>query len=237
MTTLLAYHGNQAIKDKYIARVKAHREADELIQGKGWDGHKGCAVGCTLENYNHSRYPIELGVPVVLAQLEDRIFEGLPQKDAMGWPERFLTAIKPGSDLEMVWPKFSLWVLNGLLELKTFHDGKHPKCKAAIGTVRGLYEEWIVTRIKPASSRFSKARMAAAAADAAAAAAYAAYAAAADAAAAAADADAADADAADAAAYAADADAADAADAAAYAARIKFWQEAANELERLLINA
>jgi len=31
-TRLLAYHGDPAIKAKYLARARAHREADELLR-------------------------------------------------------------------------------------------------------------------------------------------------------------------------------------------------------------
>jgi hypothetical protein len=112
---LLAYHGDPATKEKYIARVRAHRAAERLVQGRTWQGprgsEKGCAIGCTLEAYDHHRYPIELGVPVELARLEDRIFEGLDVETAMAWPERFLSAIRPGADLSGVWPKFAIWLL------------------------------------------------------------------------------------------------------------------------------
>ena len=80
---LLAYHGQQAIKDKYLARVRAHRAADELVQGTGWRDGKGCAVGCTLEAYD--RYLIELGIPLHLAHLEDRLFELQTPEDAQRW--------------------------------------------------------------------------------------------------------------------------------------------------------
>jgi hypothetical protein len=72
---MLSFHGKQEIKDKYLNRVIKHRELDNIIQGIGWENGKGCAVGCTLENYNHSRYPMELGLPEWLARLEDKIFE------------------------------------------------------------------------------------------------------------------------------------------------------------------
>jgi hypothetical protein len=99
MTT---YHNDQSIKDKYITRVRLHREADELIQGTGWEDGKGCAVGCTLENYSHARYPIELGLPEWLAFLEDHIFEALAPEEAQKWPEQFLQAIPVGvSDRSM----------------------------------------------------------------------------------------------------------------------------------------
>ena len=97
-TKMKTYHNDPSIKSKYIARVKAHRLADELIQETGWENGKGCAVGCTLENYDHSRYPIELGMVEGLARLEDHIFEALAPADAMNWPEQFLSAMPEGID-------------------------------------------------------------------------------------------------------------------------------------------
>lgn len=93
MTNLRAFHNDQRIKDKFLARLKSHRAADELVKGIGWENGKGCAVGCTLDAYDHSLYPTELGLPEWLAGLEDAIFEGLPNAKAMAWPEQFLKAI------------------------------------------------------------------------------------------------------------------------------------------------
>jgi hypothetical protein len=115
MKNLKAFHGSPALKAKYLARVRQHREADELVKGKYWEQGKGCAVGCTLEDrYNedkHMAYETDLGIPVALARLEDSIFEGLPNAKAMLWPERFLDAIRPGADLTGVADKFMLAVL------------------------------------------------------------------------------------------------------------------------------
>jgi hypothetical protein len=108
---MIAYHGKDAVKKKYLGRIKAHAAADELVQGTGWEDGKGCAVGCTLEAYDHSRYETELGIPRQLAQIEDAIFEGLPNAEAMRWPEKFLSAIKPGADLGLVFPRFMVWML------------------------------------------------------------------------------------------------------------------------------
>jgi hypothetical protein len=228
---MLAYHNDPAIKAKYLKRVRAHQKADRLVQGTGAEGagenFRGCAVGCTLEVYDHSRYPIELGIPQELARLEDRIFEGLPVDAAMKWPAQFLSVITPGADLTMVWPRFSLWLLETEL-------GKYPTSEPATA----LYRRWIAGN-KPGVEEWRSAADAAYAADAAADAAYAARAAADPADAAAADdADAYAAYAAYAAADAADAYAADAAaDAAAYAARAArkaFWNRAAKQLLKLL---
>lgn len=58
MKELISFHGDPAIKEKYIARIKAHAIADQIIQGTGFDEQtqKGCAVGCTLDKYSHVAY-------------------------------------------------------------------------------------------------------------------------------------------------------------------------------------
>ena len=111
MTPLRAFHGNPAIKATYLARVRAHREADELVHGVYWAAGKGCAVGCTIHGSDHYAYERELGVPTILAHLEDRLFESLPNGVAQRWPEVFLEAIPVGADLSLVWPKFAVWLL------------------------------------------------------------------------------------------------------------------------------
>ena len=92
------FHGKQEVKDRYVNRVKAHEKADKIIKGKYWENGKGCAVGCTIESDDHSKYETELGVPEWLAKLEDSIFEGLPNDEAMKFPVEFLEAIPIGVD-------------------------------------------------------------------------------------------------------------------------------------------
>ena len=128
-----AFHNDPAIKEKYLARVKAHREADQLVKGEYWEDGKGCAVGCTIHSGNHKEYEIELGIPEILAHLEDTIFEGLPNELAMTWPERFLKSIPVGADLSKVWPKFAIFLLTD----KTQANSQHEQC----GKIAGLYEK------------------------------------------------------------------------------------------------
>lgn len=131
-----AFHNDPAIKAKYIARVKAHAAADALIRGIGWENGKGCAIGCTLEAYDHSRYPVELGLPEWLARLEDRIFESLPEADAMTWPLRLLEAIPLGANVEPVRWKLAVWRHTLQLErLAANHEPYANECRAAIQTV------------------------------------------------------------------------------------------------------
>jgi hypothetical protein len=248
-----AYHNDPTIKEEYLARVMAHRLADEIIKGTYWQDGKGCAVGCTIHSNNHNAYETELGIPTVLARLEDGIFESLPNERAKIWPEEFLRAINVGADLSGVWPKFAIWLLTdeiyGVLQY-----AKTEAQKKAIQDVAEAYkhpenlapDDWLQLRNAADAAAYAHAAYAAAyaaahaaayAADAAAADAHAAYAyaAAADAAAAAYAADAAAA----AAAYAADADAAAAAaaDAAAAAAKQKARIAQADKLLELLREA
>lgn len=40
---------NARTKQKYVDKMKAHAEADEIIKGTYWSGGKGCHVGCLVE--------------------------------------------------------------------------------------------------------------------------------------------------------------------------------------------
>ena len=123
-TPMLAYHSDTNIKRKYLARVRAHAKADELLQGYGyWKNGKGCAVGCTIHGDSHEVYEIELGIPAEIAYLEDHFFERLEQQTARVWPARFLAAIKPGADLSRIYDQWSAWNLidpvDGVITLVT----------------------------------------------------------------------------------------------------------------------
>jgi hypothetical protein len=99
---MLAFHNNAAIKSRYLDRVRAHAAADEIQKGFYWQRGRGNAVGCTIHGSDHAAYETEMGIPMWLALLEDRIFAGLPLEEAKRWPERFLAAITVGQDLEAV---------------------------------------------------------------------------------------------------------------------------------------
>lgn len=44
MSNTTAYHSEPALKEATLAQMRAHREADQLVQGRYWDEEKGCAV-------------------------------------------------------------------------------------------------------------------------------------------------------------------------------------------------
>ena len=134
-----AFLGKASVKREYLSRVRKHRKADELIHGTYWEHGKGCAVGCTVHSGNHGDYETQLGIPRILARLEDGIFESLSNGKAQEWPERFLSAIKPGADLSLVWPKFAVWMLidakYGVLQF-----AKTVRTKKAIQDVADAYQ-------------------------------------------------------------------------------------------------
>jgi hypothetical protein len=108
---MLSFHSDPAVKARYLARVEGHAAADEIIKGRYWEAGKGCAVGCTVHGESHEDFERELGIPQIMAWLEDVIFEGLPNRLAKTWPERFLSAIEPGTDLSRVAWQFLYWLL------------------------------------------------------------------------------------------------------------------------------
>ena len=108
---LLAYFGKDSIKQKYVNRMKNHIKADELVRGIGFEDCKGCAVGCTLDNYNHKSYETELGLPEWLARLEDTIFEGMSEEKSKQFPLLLLQSITPGANLDKTYHKFCKYVL------------------------------------------------------------------------------------------------------------------------------
>ena len=133
-----AFLNQSSVKRLYIARLKAHAKADEIQHGYYWENGKGCAVGCTIHGNQHRKYETELGIPRILAKLEDVLFERMGNGHAKEFPLQFLSAIKVGADLSMVWPKFAHWMLldpeHGVIRF-----AKKKKTKLAIQRVGELY--------------------------------------------------------------------------------------------------
>ena len=167
METLLAYHGDPEIKDKYLKRVRAHAAADQLVKGQYWQDGKGCAVGCTVHSSSHMAYETELGIPIVLARLEDCIFESLDNAASKEWPERFLAAAKPGADLSLVWPRFALRLLTDPTHGMVVYAKDVPKSIEVIRRVSALFER-VISGDTPSAQEWAAGAAAWAAAEAAA---------------------------------------------------------------------
>lgn len=131
--TLLAFHEKQAVKDFYLTRLEDHYKSDEIIKGTYWEKGKGCAVGCTIHSSDHSLYESELGIPIWLAKLEDRIFEGLPNDKAKEWPLKFIKCIEPGINLENIKIPFLIYIVESVID--KFDHKKYPKIKSKIDNI------------------------------------------------------------------------------------------------------
>ena len=110
LTPLRAWHGDPALRASTIATAERHRAADLLrhgATGRPSDGAPGCSVVCTVGSYDHSLYPIHLGLPEWLARMQDRIYESLPRDGRHlddEWTVDLLGCIEPGADLDAVLP-------------------------------------------------------------------------------------------------------------------------------------
>jgi len=124
-----SYHSDPAIKVAVLAQLAQHAKADEIVKGRYWEGGKGCAVGCTVHSGAHVEYESRFGIPQILAHLEDRIFEGLPNARAKVWPIEFMSAIEPGRDLSLVGWQFLHWLLT---DAAISPGIDHPIVKAAV---------------------------------------------------------------------------------------------------------
>ena len=108
---MIAYHNDPKIKSDILQVLRSHYDADDFIKDTYWQNGKGCAVGCTIQSGRHVEYESRFGIPQALANLEDCIFEGLPNEQAKEWPVRFMNAVPVGADLSKVQWRFLHWLL------------------------------------------------------------------------------------------------------------------------------
>ena len=116
-------------KDQIIKEIKWHKEQDAFIKGTYTECNKnnfrGCAVGCSIYSINkllgtaydydeHVDMAETLQIPEWLVRLEDKIFEGLSEKDSKEWPLRFSEAINEVADLDKIKQEFLVYVLESI---------------------------------------------------------------------------------------------------------------------------
>ena len=136
---LRAYHGDPAIKLKYVGRMRAHQEADELIHGTYWKSGKGCAIGCTVHSHNHTAYETELGMPEWFARLEDAIFESMSRAASCRFPMRLLSAIPVGfAEWDRLYHEFCAYILRDVCK---FDRTAFPDVAAAVDDIVRLHEQ------------------------------------------------------------------------------------------------
>ena len=138
-----AYLNDPQLKEKLIAQLQAHYDADEIIKGKYWENGKGCAIGCVLHEKGGQHYLLEerYGISRILGKLIDSIFEELPNTEAKDFTLEVFKSIPVGKDLQNVCPKFIIWLLKDVRKF-AYVDGQQ-----AIDQVIYRYEQEIAGKI------------------------------------------------------------------------------------------
>ncbi len=101
-------------KNEIIKIAKAHRKADRFIQGLWLNGkvkgkYSGCFFGCMTQrdgSESLQQASEEFDMPLWLVHVAEKIFEGLPQKDAVEFPVQLLEAIPVKLDSDKSYKKF-----------------------------------------------------------------------------------------------------------------------------------
>lgn len=120
---MLSYQGKPEVKACFEARFAAHRAADEVIQGTGYENGRGCFIGCTMNAYDHEAFANQIG-PLWLGYLADAIFEGLPKLEALQFGSDLLAAIPVGVDLEPIRHRVAIARIDRLIALQQAALGK-----------------------------------------------------------------------------------------------------------------
>ena len=168
--TMLTYKNDPKIKESLIKRMDSHIIADELLQGATGQDGKGCTVWCALNNgdlkegYNHSAFETILGLPEWLAELQDRIFEGLIVEDAKWFSSEWPKAIPVGKNIEPVKWKFCAFIMKENIERVLLLDISEELKKEVVNAINGvlsLHETAAKTGVWDESAAWSAARSAA----------------------------------------------------------------------------
>lgn len=128
---MLAYHGNEEFRRRFLDEMRWHQKQDRVIQGtygNNWDheNFRGCAVGCSINSLNrmlkpesdfHSSdfqiYPLHLGWPAWVASVEELIFENISEDSSPDlFPLELSQSVKAGVDLQRVFFPLMIWVVS-----------------------------------------------------------------------------------------------------------------------------
>ena len=112
-----AFLGTPVSKTQLLQSLAAHRESYSLSPDvfDYWKDGYGCAIGCSLRNFapgsewDEDLFQPLFGIPSGLASRMELFFHELGYTESLYWPERFVSAIRPGSDLRDVSAMFGLW--------------------------------------------------------------------------------------------------------------------------------
>ena len=104
--------------DEMKIEVANHINDDRVRQGTYWENNKGCFIGCLTHSNQAQAVTDKFGMPLPLVKMTERIFERLPEKEAVQFFADIPHAIgADGKDLSLVHWKFLRDVLLRLPEI------------------------------------------------------------------------------------------------------------------------
>ena len=142
---MIAYHNDPDLKARFVSALKWHRAQDMIAAGSyhNREHNTFCAVGCSIHSLDpkaelfddHAAYERLIGVPQMLARLQDGIFEGLPDEGRPGFVVAFGKSIPVGADLSLVGWQFLDRMLRRAFARIDADDPVHIGCAAALDIV------------------------------------------------------------------------------------------------------
>jgi hypothetical protein len=128
----------QEQKNELLKELLAHQIADRFIQGQWFDQEtqKGCFYGCTMKTEENPReaFSKKYDIDLWYCYLTEKIFEGLPKKEALKFPYNSIKIIPLNFDFNVVKSSFNRKML-----LKQLEWVKDEKCINAIKLCADLF--------------------------------------------------------------------------------------------------
>lgn len=115
---------NEETKQRWVAEMKSHQDADRLIRGQWLHDsnccgcfNKGCFFGCAMQTkIDPLKKAIEaMKLPSWLIYLAERIYEGLPEDEYLDFPVKLLESIPVNTDITSVKHDLAILRLEGLV--------------------------------------------------------------------------------------------------------------------------
>lgn len=106
-------------KEKFLKIAKDHQDADRFIQGSWLEDEKinwkfkGCFYWCMTQTYDDTLEEAVkvMCLPAWIIHVSEKIFEGLPQKEAIKFPLQLLEVIPINTDTYQMWKDWSYKLL------------------------------------------------------------------------------------------------------------------------------
>lgn len=137
---MIAWYGEQKLKDAALARLREHRRLDHLAQGVYFQDGRGCHLGCLTHTDSGAHEATErmFGLPQRVAYWLESVFEGLPSDRCAWWVITSTEAIPVGADLSLCHHELAAWLLGP--ESPSAAGSQHDLVRAAIEGMRRLHE-------------------------------------------------------------------------------------------------